>query len=278
MTKIPKNAGKSPAVMFYYKDFLIDMQGHPPEIIGAWILILIHIWHTRKNGQLVRNIDEIAKIVQCDEAGTRNILNYLDEKNIADVTECNGEITITNRRMQRECKLLEQNRIRQQKMRDSMRNNENVTDVEPPPSFSFSISTSVNDNINNTPVQKKTVPAAVGFTLKEVLDKASMIGIPEEEARQFYDYYNRQGWVTNANLPIRNLDSAMATWRNNEFKFETKTKNGKAETKTKLFPIQGKSCGVQGCQLPAVYCKDGDYKHYYCGEHMPKLVKEKYTW
>ena len=51
------------------------------------------------------------------------------------------------------------------------------------------------------------------------------------------------------------------------------------EAKTKLYPISGKTCGKQGCSLPAVY-KDssGSYDHYYCGNHMPESVKANYTW
>ena len=46
--------------------------------------------------------------------------------------------------------------------------------------------------------------------------------------------------------------------------------------KTKLFPISGKTCGERGCGLPAVYKSSGEYSHYYCTNHMPEEVKEKY--
>jgi hypothetical protein len=46
----------------------------------------------------------------------------------------------------------------------------------------------------------------------------------------------------------------------------------------KLFPIAGKVCSQEGCGLPAVYkSSGGSYDHYYCNEHMPAKVKEKYT-
>ena len=47
-------------------------------------------------------------------------------------------------------------------------------------------------------------------------------------------------------------------------------------TKTKLWPISGRSCGVSGCGMPAVYKKPGEYDHYYCTEHLPNKVKEFY--
>jgi hypothetical protein len=48
-----------------------------------------------------------------------------------------------------------------------------------------------------------------------------------------------------------------------------------APKKTKLYPIAGKTC--ENCKLPAVY-KDtsGSYDHYYCLDHAPTKVKEKY--
>jgi hypothetical protein len=46
--------------------------------------------------------------------------------------------------------------------------------------------------------------------------------------------------------------------------------------KTRLFPIHGKVCGKKGCGLPAVYKSAGEFDHYYCAEHMPDKVKEKY--
>jgi len=49
--------------------------------------------------------------------------------------------------------------------------------------------------------------------------------------------------------------------------------------KPKLRPLIGKTCSRQGCSLPAVYkSSSGEYDTFYCGEHMPDKVKEKYDW
>ncbi len=48
-----------------------------------------------------------------------------------------------------------------------------------------------------------------------------------------------------------------------------------AVKKIRLFPIAGKVCGE--CGLPAVYKTSGDYDFWYCAEHMPAKVKEKYA-
>jgi uncharacterized protein YdaU (DUF1376 family) len=49
------------------------------------------------------------------------------------------------------------------------------------------------------------------------------------------------------------------------------------ENKIKMYPIKGKICCETGCRLPAVYGPAGDYGNYYCGDHMPEKVKERYT-
>jgi len=44
--------------------------------------------------------------------------------------------------------------------------------------------------------------------------------------------------------------------------------------KIKLYPIRGKNCSK--CGMPAVYRTGGSYDWFYCAEHMPEKVKEKY--
>lgn len=51
----------------------------------------------------------------------------------------------------------------------------------------------------------------------------------------------------------------------------------KKANKLRLLPIIGKTCYKKGCKMPAVYKDEsGDYAYYWCGEHMPKEVKDKY--
>ena len=75
-----------------------------------------------------------------------------------------------------------------------------------------------------------------------------------------------------------------STWLNatgweNEIEKENNGQGSPKSDKTKIFPIPGKTCGKRGCSLPAVHkATSGNYDHYYCGEHMPESVKEKYTW
>jgi len=151
---IPRNSGKAPSVQFYFKDFMADMKEHDPEIVGAWILILCKIWHDNNRGEITKNISQLAKIMQTTEIKTKEFLNYFSVEKIADVTECNGQVTIINRRSKRDHKLKEQNRLRQERYREKSGkygdSNAVVTTKKHHPSISTSISTSSSINKNNT--------------------------------------------------------------------------------------------------------------------------------
>lgn len=108
------------------------------------------------------------------------------------------------------------------------------------------------------------------YTKQQIIDSAFTAGIAEDKALEFFYYYDAQGWVFGNGLPIVNLGSALVRWRNNQYRFDRKTK-------TKLFPIAGKTCSMPRCKMPAVY-KDtsGQYDSYKCRNHLPVSVREEY--
>lgn len=68
-----------------------------------------------------------------------------------------------------------------------------------------------------------------------------------------------------------------ATWINQRCWEEEPAEITKsAIAKTKLFPIANKTCYVEGCSMPAVYKRVGEYDSYYCLDHSPAAVQEKY--
>jgi len=137
-----KNTGKAPSIQFYYKDFLADMAEHDPDIIGAWMLVLIKIWHTNNGGSVTKTLSQFAKIMNTDQAGARRFVNYFKDEKIANVTEDNERITIVNRRTERDAKLRKDNRLRQKKFRGNTESNAPVTDKKGNPSNSNSNSSS----------------------------------------------------------------------------------------------------------------------------------------
>jgi hypothetical protein len=114
------------------------------------------------------------------------------------------------------------------------------------------------------------------FEIEDCKNACFRNGIPESNAQSYFDQYASQGWKKGNGQLITNLQSHMAK-RWNKARQCWDFDEGKKETgKTKLFPIQGKVCGKKGCGLPAVYKSTGEFDHYYCAEHMPDKVKEKY--
>ena len=68
-------------------------------------------------------------------------------------------------------------------------------------------------------------------TLEEVLEYAKKMdefgGVggfkcSEKTAREFYDFYAGQGWVTSGNIPIRNWQVKLRGWANKPNRFKTK--------------------------------------------------------
>jgi len=148
---VKKNSGKAPSIQFYYKDFLADMQEHNPEIVGAWMLVLIKIWHENDGGKITKTLEQFAKIMQTDTARAIEFIEYFSAENIADVTRENGKITVINRRSKRDIKLREQNKLRQKTFRDKRNSNGDVTAEKVNPSISTSTSTSTSESNNNNP-------------------------------------------------------------------------------------------------------------------------------
>ena len=112
---------KAPAFQFYAMDWMRDLEEHPLEIEGAWIRIICKLWFSNKRGSLTRTADQWARILRVDNSEALRILTKLKDEKIADVTFChtesNGDITVECRRMIRDEKTREYNRIRQQRHR-----------------------------------------------------------------------------------------------------------------------------------------------------------------
>ena len=65
---------------------------------------------------------------------------------------------------------------------------------------------------------KKSIPSKVeetSPTLEEVVKICTDKGMSEEEAKNFYYYYDAQGWVTTGGQKIRRIDSMVNRWLTN---------------------------------------------------------------
>ncbi len=120
--------GKNPAFQFYPNDWSRDLEEHPLQIEGAWIRICCKLWWAEPRGKLTRTLDQWAKILRITPEVTKDVINYVLAQKIADGNgDNNGEITIISRRMYRNYKDSEFNRLRQYKWRTKQTNNANIT-------------------------------------------------------------------------------------------------------------------------------------------------------
>lgn len=64
-------------------------------------------------------------------------------------------------------------------------------------------------------------------TFEEVLSICAEKGMSEEEAKEFYFYYDAQGWVTSSGQKIKRIDSMVNRWLSNEKRKEKNNANYK---------------------------------------------------
>ena len=114
--------GKAPAFQFYVKDWLSspDLRMCSCSTKGIWIDLLCYMWESRDRGEVEGMFPQFLKLTGSSEGELNVFFKEADLYGFCDVvTDSNGSITITNRRMSREEKSKKSNRMRQQKHRDN---------------------------------------------------------------------------------------------------------------------------------------------------------------
>lgn len=89
------------------------------------------------------------------------------------------------------------------------------------------VKVSKDNNINNIHTQhmrnfENFEGIACKFSIDECRGQALLVGITQEQAEQFYNHYNSQGWKKSNGLLVEDLASQMAVWKQNQFRFEGK--------------------------------------------------------
>ena len=123
--------GKAPAFQFYVKDWLSDPQLRMTSVAtrGIWIDLLCFMWMSRDKGELCLTNDEIMKITGATAAEVDAFMVATTNHPFCDISVTNNGMShICNRRMKRDEKYRESNRLRQQAHREKQRSNSDVTD------------------------------------------------------------------------------------------------------------------------------------------------------
>jgi len=128
--------GKAPAFQFYVKDWLSDPQLRMASLStrGIWIDLLCYMWSAPERGKLEIMQQKFARLIGADNGEVELFIDEAQAFDFCDISVTgNGTLQIYNRRMYRESKDRENNRLRQQKYRDKKQDNAKITPPSPSP-------------------------------------------------------------------------------------------------------------------------------------------------
>lgn len=116
--------GKNPAFQFYPNDWANDPQLKmaPPATRGIWIDFICAMWWAPQRGILSGTLEDLCRLGNCSLGEMDAFLCDAQRLNFADVTKCNNQVTVANRRMVREQKERESTRYRVQRHRNKTSN------------------------------------------------------------------------------------------------------------------------------------------------------------
>jgi hypothetical protein len=132
--------GKNPAFQWYPNDYLRDTRILSLSARGAWADMLNFMWYSNERGILTGTHEQFSRMLSCSILEIENVFNELNVTKVADVTNCNGLVTVINRRMLREEKERKSTRLRVQKFRNGECNATSNANITAPSSTSSSYS------------------------------------------------------------------------------------------------------------------------------------------
>lgn len=92
---------KRPAFQFYPADWRKDpqLQMCDMKTQGVWINILCCMWEADEEGKLTGTYRDFARLLGISIAQIKHFVQQVESHKFADVTNCDGNVTIINRRM-----------------------------------------------------------------------------------------------------------------------------------------------------------------------------------
>lgn len=99
------NEGKYPWIKFFHGDWRNDPRVGmcSPATRGIWLELVCIMHEMDRTGEISGSYDQLARLCRCNVDEIKCAINELQLTKTADVTECNGNVTVINRRMKREC-------------------------------------------------------------------------------------------------------------------------------------------------------------------------------
>lgn len=122
-----------PFMQFYVADWTADaaLSICSPATRGVWIDLLCAMHQLGRSGKLSGTRDQLARLGRCSTAELSQALTELQTSRAAEVTERNGVVTVTNRRMARDAAIREGAAQRSKRYRDASRDRSRDGPEEP---------------------------------------------------------------------------------------------------------------------------------------------------
>lgn len=147
--------GKLPAFQFYPADWMQDTRPLSLAAKGAWIDLLCAMWRSQTRGTLTLSLMGYSRLIGATVDQTTSVIKELTDMQICNiVTNSNGDVTLTSRRMAREERIREQTRYRVERFRDGPQKRDCNANVTPPSSSTSALQTPLPPSSEGGTVQK----------------------------------------------------------------------------------------------------------------------------
>ena len=216
---------KLPWIKFFCGDWASDPQVSrcSPVTRGIWIDLLCAMHTSDSGGELSGTLDQLARVARCTSQQLRESLDELENTGTANVTVHNELITVKNRRLQREFKSRNCNRLRQGKHRSNGQSNAKVTVQRS--------EVRVHSTEERETGAREPEPDAHIPTLQEFTDRFAPVGIPKEFLEAKFSWFEgNRAWLNNTGK-IKKWEVLVAQWWASDREKWT-TSNGHAATVT----------------------------------------------
>lgn len=179
-----RKTGKEPGFFFYVRDWTGDPQLRQatPATRGMWADMLCFMHSSPTRGELTGTRESLARMLGVTPTEFDHFMQQATEHKFADVTECNLNVTVRNRRMYREDKTKRATALRVQRHRRNAKGNGDVT---PASSFSYSNPPPIIPPHSENDGEKATIPS---FQPQMVSDLWNGLDLPAQtDLRQDLD-------------------------------------------------------------------------------------------
>lgn len=119
---IKKSKKKLPWMPFYAKDWLGDTRCLTTRQKGIWIDLLAYMWMAKPRGRISGQWEDIARMVGEPGVECETEIVQIHRKNVLELSQCNGIVTLVSRRMIKDEKARESTRSRVNNFRKSHSN------------------------------------------------------------------------------------------------------------------------------------------------------------